>query len=177
MQIPRSRLEKLKVRDQGPVHLTEGGLKDLKDKLARLKESLPKLATDAKTAADYGDRSENAEYQAAKSKLRGTHRQILSLEDQIRRASVIKSGPNTSGKVQLGSIVVIEENGSATARAGQAGSPRAFQIVGPSETEPTNGRISYQSPLGAALLGHEKGDSVTFQTGAVSKTYTILEVK
>ncbi len=166
MQIPRSRLEKLKVRDQGPVHLTEGGLKDLKDKLARLKESLPKLATDAKTAADYGDRSENAEYQAAKSKLRGTHRQIISLEDQIRRASVIKSGPTSSGLVQLGSTVALESGNTRT----------TFQIVGPSETEPTKGRISDQSPLGAALLGHKKGDSIILKTGAGEKNYTIIDV-
>ncbi len=172
MQIPRSRLEKLKVRDQGPVYLTEEGLKDLKDKLARLKEALPRLANDAKTAADYGDRSENAEYQAAKSRLRGTHREILRLEDQIRRAAIIK--PNASGKVQLGSTVTIEEDGSADSPRAKA--RRIFQIVGPSETEPTKGRISYQSPLGAALIGHEKGENVILKTTAGDKTYKILEI-
>ena len=165
MQIPRSRSEKLKVRDTGPVHLTAEGLRGLKDKMASLKEALPRLANDAKTAADYGDRSENAEYQAAKSRLRGTHREILRLEDQIRRAAIIK--PNASDKVQLGSTVVIEADGKE----------RTFQIVGPSETEPTKGRISYQSPLGAALLGHEKGESVILKTTAGDKTYKILEIK
>lgn len=167
MQIPRSRLEKLKVRDQGPVYLTVEGLRGLKEKLTHLKEALPRLANDAKTAADYGDRSENAEYQAAKSRLRGTHRQILSLEDQIRRASLIKSGPSSSGAIQLGSAVVLESDGAR----------KTFEIVGPSETEPTKGRISHQSPLGAALIGHKKGDRIEIQTGAGSKTYTILEIK
>lgn len=167
MQIPQSRLEKLKVRDQGPVYLTEEGLRGLKDKLARLKESLPRLTTDAKTAADYGDRSENAEYQAAKSRLRGTHRQILSLEDQIRRASVIQFRPNSSGAIQLGSTVLLEAEGKE----------KEFQIVGPSETDPTKGRISHQSPLGAALIGHKKGDGVEIKIRGGSKIYNILEIK
>ncbi len=167
MQIPRSRLEKLKTRDQSPVYLTVEGFRSLKEKLARLKESLPKLILDTKTAADYGDRSENAEYQAAKSKLRGTHRQILILEDQIRRAAVIKVGPSSSGTIQLGSTVVLETDGLT----------KTFEIVGPAETEPTKGRISHQSPLGAALLGHKAGDVVEIQTGTGAKKYTILKIQ
>ena len=175
MQIPQSRLDKLKVRDESPVPLTEEGFKQLKEKLARLESSLPHLIDETQRTAAYGDRSDSAEYKEAKGKLRVTHRQILSTKDLIKRAVVIKSGPNVSGKVQLGSTVVLEVMDSAS-------SPRkTFQIVGPRETDPAKGRISHQSPLGAALMNHAKGDAITIhpQTGggSSSQKYRILEIR
>ena len=165
MQIPLRRHEKLQVRDTGPVYLTPEGIQKLKDKLARLKASIPELASEAKRTADYGDRSENAEYKEAKGKLRGTHRNILAIEDQLKRAVAIK--PSASGKVQLGSTVVLEVGGKS----------KEFQIVGPSETDPAKGRISHQSPLGAALLGHKPGNSVAIPTPKGSQEYLIIEIK
>ncbi len=167
MQIPKRADEKLKVRDTSPVHLTREGLQRLKDRLARLKASIPELANEAKRTADYGDRSENAEYKDAKGKLRSAHRQILSIEDQIKRAVVIESGPDISGRVKIGSTVVLE--------AGTA--QKIFQIVGPQETDPEKGRISDRSPLGAALLGHAAGDTVNVPTTGGFKPYRILEVR
>src|SRR3989344_7230634 len=131
MQIPQSRLDKLKVRDESPVPLTEEGFKQLKEKLARLESSLPNLIAETQRTAAYGDRSDSAEYKEAKGKLRATHRQILSTKDSIKRAVVIKSGPSVSGKVQLGSTVVLDLNGAQ----------KTFQIVGPRETDPAMGRI------------------------------------
>lgn len=167
MQIPKGRLEKLKVRDESPIPMTEEALRRLHEKLVRLKEALPKLILDTKTAADYGDRSENAEYQAAKSKLRSTHRQILIIENQIKRAAVIKSGPNASGVIRLGSIVVL----------GVGGAEKTFQILGSYETDPDKGRISDQSPLGAALMNHKRGDVVTLKTGNGVLAYKVLEIR
>jgi len=166
MQIPKSRLEKLKVRDESPIHLTEEGFVRLKEKLTRLKNALPRYITEAQKAAAYGDRSDNAEYKDAKATLRRTHRQILSIQDRIKRAVIIKTGTNVSGKVQIGSTVVLKNNGQKT-----------FQIVGPHETNPTMGRISYQSPLGAALMNHEKGDTITIKTEKGHQEYLILEIR
>lgn len=167
MQVPLSRSDKLKVRDESPIHLTEEAFKRLKERLARLQKSLPSLIIETQTAAAHGDRSENAEYQLAKSALRRTHRQILIVKDQIRRVVVIKPGPNTSGRVQLGSTVVLDKDGLQ----------QTFQIVGPYETDPARGRISNQSPLGAALMKHAKGDAVTIQTVNGSQKYQIIEIR
>lgn len=167
MQIPQSRTDKLKVRDISPIPLTEEGFRRLKEKLARLKASIADLAGEARRAADYGDRSENVEYQVAKSNLRRAHRQILIIEDQIKRAAIIKMGASRSGKIQLGSTVVLEVGGSR----------KTFQIVGPSETDPARGRISHLSPLGAALLGHKVEDKIALQIGGGSQIYNIVEVR
>lgn len=167
MQIPRRKSEELRRRDEGPVYITEAGLKRLKEKMARLKAALPERIAEAQRTAAYGDRSENAEYKEAKGILRRTHWQILGIEDQIRRAALITPGSGASGAIQIGSTVVL----------GLDGKRKTFQILGSQEADPDRGRISNQSPLGAALLGHKKGDSVTVQTGRGSKQYQILEVR
>ncbi len=150
-------------RDDGPIYLTEGGFKRLQEKLARLKRSLPDFIDDAQQAAALGDRSDSSEYREAKSILRRTHRQILSIQDQIKRVVIIKSGPNASGTVQLGSSVVLKVGGER----------RTFQIVGSHETDPARGRISHRSPLGSALMGHKLGDVINFR----SQEYCIIEIK
>ena len=76
-------------------------------------------------------------------------------------------GSGASGKVALGSTVVLEMDGER----------KIFQIVGSQETNPSKGRISHQSPLGAALLNHKKGDMVKIQTRSSSQEYRILEIK
>lgn len=165
MQIPLRRHEKLMVRDESPIPLTKEALERLKEKLARLKASLPEQIVTTKAAADLGDRSENAEYQISKSKLRGTHRQILMIENQIKRAVIIKA--SNSGKIQLGSTVVLESDGKKF----------TFQILGSFETNPGKGVISNDSPLGAALMGRKQGDEVIIKTELGEKKYRILEVK
>ena len=148
--------------------MTEGALESLREKIARLNAALPNLINETQRTAAYGDRSDSAEYKDAKSKLRSAHRQILIIENQIKRAVVIKSGLNTSGTVQLGSIVVLEVGGLP---AGRQGAEKTFQILGSHETDPDKGRISSQSPLGAALINHRKGDIITIQTGGGAQTY------
>jgi transcription elongation factor GreA len=141
----------------------------MQERLARLKSSLPTLAEEAARTAAYGDRSDSAEYKEAKGLLRRAHRQIFSLEDQLKRVVIIPSGPNTSGTVQLGCTVVLESAGSKTLTT--------FQILGPYETNPGAGRISHQSPLGAALMGHAVGDAVDIETANGARRYRIVEIK
>ena len=168
MQFPhRRRSEIFKKRDDGPIPITEEGLRRLKERLEEVKKSLPHLIEETAKAAAYGDRSENFEYKDAKASLRRANGQILNIEDQIKRAVIIKIGANKSGKIQLGSTVVLELNGRE----------KIFQILGPYETDPAKGRISHESPLGAALMNHKKGDTVTIQTASGSQEYRILEVK
>jgi transcription elongation factor GreA len=178
MIFSRRKLDYSKKEDNGPIHLTADGFARLKEKLARIKQRLPALAEEARRTAAYGDRSENAEYKEAKGSLRRATWQILSIEDQIKRVVVIKSGPNVSGRVEIGSTVVLEVN----EKDGSTSSPRAgvrktFEILGPHETDPAHGRISYESPLGATLMGHLKGDAITIQTRNGSNAYRIIEIR
>lgn len=168
MQFPRKRQsDELKKRDDGPIHITEDGFRRLQEKLEWLKKSLPEHINETRRTAAFGDRSDNAEYKEAKSILRRTHRQILAAENQIKRAVIIKSGPGASGKIQAGSTVTLEMNGER----------KVFQIVGSYETNPAQGRISFQSPLGAALLNHKVGDVVIIKAGNGLKECRILEVR
>jgi len=159
--------DELKKRDDSPVHITEAGLQRLHEQLVRLKNALPDFINETKRTAAYGDRSENAEYKEAKSTLRRTQRKILSIENQIKRAVIIPTGPSQSGKVQLGSTVVLDSNGVR----------KTFQILGPHEADPMKGRISHQSPLGAALMNHVKGDTISIQTPRGLREYQILEIQ
>jgi transcription elongation GreA/GreB family factor len=145
----------------------------LKEQLARIKASLPALAAEAGRTADYGDRSDNAEYKEAKSLLRRANRQVLVIEDQLKRVAVIDADEKTTGTIRLGSTVVLElknVEGSAVRQV-------TFRILGPYETNPGAGRISQKSPLGAALIGHVKGDTITIKTELGKREYRILQIK
>ena len=167
MQIPKRRWEQFQKRDTGPVHITKAGLDSMRERLERLKRGLPELISEAERTAAYGDRSENAEYKDAKGRLRGTHRQIFSIEDQLKRVVIIKPGASASGMVEIGSTVALEVNVET----------ETFQILGSHETDPARGRISFSSPLGAALMGHKKGDEVSIKTASGTRMYRIIEVR
>ncbi|MDE2079659.1 MAG: GreA/GreB family elongation factor, partial [Patescibacteria group bacterium] len=104
----------------------------------------------------------------AKAALRRTNWQILHIEDQIKHAEIIKSGPSST--VRIGSTVVLAMDGQ-----------KIFEIVGPHETDPERGRISFESPLGSALMGHKEGDNITFnplgKDAGRSRTCRILKIK
>ncbi len=157
----------MKKRDDSPIYLTQDGFDRLKQKLERLKKSLPALIAETQRTAAYGDRSDNAEYKEVKSTLRRTHWQILSVENQIKRTVVIKSDPDDSGTVRLGSTVTLEANGRE----------RIFQILGSHESDPARGLISNESPLGKNLLGKKTGGAVSIQTKNGKQEYKILEIK
>lgn len=154
-------------RPEGPIHLSQGGLEQLKARLAAIKRALPELISETTRQADYGDRSDNAAYSEAKSALRRANWQILSIEDQLKRVVVISTEPNATGRVQLGSTVTLEIGG------GQ----KTFQILGPRETDPGNGRISNLSPLGSALMNRMAGETVTIPTKNGPQEYKILEIR
>lgn len=163
MQKPGS----LQKRDDGPIYLTKDGLRRLKEKLTRLKSSLPALIMETARTAAYGDRSENAEYKEAKSQLRRTHNQIWSIEARLKRVQIIDEGKNISGIIGLGSTVVIETSGKQT----------TFQILGPHETNPDKGCISHLSPLGKALMHRKKGDALKIITENGARVYRVLEIR
>ncbi len=166
---PRRRYTRSQKVDDSPIPLTPAAHKRMQERLVRLKASLPALIEEAQRTAAYGDRSDSAEYKEAKGLLRRAHRQIFSLEDQLKRVTIILTGPNTSGTVQLGCTVVLESEDQKK--------QTTFQILGPYETNPGAGRISHQSPLGAALMGHKVDDTVSIETENGTRIYRIVAIK
>ena len=137
-----------------PVLLTKEGL----DKLAAELEELrtvrrAEVAERIKYAKDFGDISENAEYEAAKNEQGMLEGRILTLEMMVRNAVIIEQAEG-GGVVQGGSTVEVKDEYGT----------QAFTIVGPAEVDVTSGRISMESPVGKALLGRRIGDKVAVQS-------------
>lgn len=135
-------------------------------KLERIKKvTRPQAIRETQQYGENGDFSENAEYQIAKGRLRGLNRAIDDLEKQIGQAIIIDTPKDTS-VIQTGHTVVISVNGNES----------SFKILGSSEANPTAGIISYQSPLGAALIGHRVGDTISLNIGDKTTSYKIISV-
>lgn len=169
MALSKQRRDELEAMEYEEVHMTAEGVERLKRKLAELKHALPERAAEAKRTADFGDRSENEEYKQAKAFLRRTNRQIIRIEDQLKRIAVIPRGTNATGVIRLGSTATIEST--------KDGTKKTFEIVGPMETNPTRGRISHKSPLGAALIGHRKDDIIKISSSGGAREYRILDIR
>ncbi|MBI2475449.1 transcription elongation factor GreA [Candidatus Uhrbacteria bacterium] len=166
MRLPIRKSERLKIhQDEGPLNLTQTGLQKIKDELADIKShQLPQAIEDVKRTAEFGDFSENAEYQEAKGRMRRLHNRVIKLEEQIKRAVVFEK--NQSQTVQLGSTVIIEVEKNK----------KTFEIVGPHEANPVRGRISNVSPLGSALMNKTVGDAVTVKTQNGDVIYSIIKI-
>lgn len=169
-RIPRRQWSRRPPPNDEPVHLTPEGIVRLNARLARLKHELPTAIEEVARTSAFGDRSDNAEYKEAKGILRRMHRQIASIEDQLKRVVAIPSGPAADGKARLGSTVTIQA-------AAEGGEMKKYRIVGPSEADPGRECISHTSPLGAALIGQGVGDIVTIQTPRGTRKWKVLEVQ
>lgn len=169
MQIPKRKKEDYrKYGGDADNYLSPEAIRKLKDDLRRLEDvSRPRAVTDLSRARDMGDLSENAAYSEAKGRLMGIDRRIFEIKEKLKNAVVIERG-SEDGRVSVGATVVVRVNGKE----------KTYEIVGSSETDPSSGRVSHLSPLGAALKGHVAGDSVTV-TAATGKeaTYEIIDVR
>ncbi len=156
--------------EQGaPVYLTREGIERLRRELDELVNvRRPALAERLRKAIQQGDLSENADYIAAKEEQGFLEGRIQEIEALLRNAVVIEEEAPT-GEVRLGSRVTVVEDGEEE--------PETFRLVGPAEADPTNGRISYESPLGQALLGHRVGDVVAVEAPAGVLRFRILRIE
>lgn len=146
--------------------LTAGKFSELKNKLERLKNvSKPQAMEEVSRLAELGDFSENVAYQFSKGKLRGINQRILTIENQLDHATVITPQQQTD-IVQIGHHVIIARDNKE----------RTYHILGSSETDPHQGIISYNSPLGAALMGSRVGDTVKIKLADKEVEYIILKV-
>jgi len=148
-----------------PVYLTAEGLAKLKVELEHLiTAERPRVAGRIHDAKLDGDITENAEYEDAKQEQSFLEGRIGTLEAQLKNAEVIAK--SNGDKVGIGSKVVIRgTDGQET-----------FTIVGSAEAAPREGRISNESPVGAALMGHKKGDTVIVEAPAGEVTFTVVSI-
>ena len=145
--------------------LTKDGVEELKTELAGLIAERGPVAERIKTAREFGDLSENAEYQSARQEQEKNENRISEIEHILHNTELITT---PRGKqVQLGSRVELK---------GKDGKKKAFQVVGTVEADPLEGKISDESPLGRAVLGKKPGDSVEIVTPAETATYVIANI-
>jgi transcription elongation factor GreA len=148
-----------------PVYLTVEGLTKLKAELNHLiTVERPRVAARIHEAKLDGDITENAEYEDAKQEQSFLEGRIATIEAQLKNAEVIEKG--NGDKVAIGSKVVIKG----------ADGEETFTIVGSAEAAPREGRISNESPVGAALMGRKKGDTFTVKAPAGPVEYTLLRI-
>jgi transcription elongation factor GreA len=148
-------------------YLSQQGFERLKKELTNLKSKRRKeIAERLEYAKSLGDLAENAEYQEAKEEQQALEARIAELEDILNRAVLI-SHPETSA-IDLGSTVKARKEGVLN--------EETYFIVGSEEADPSSNRISNESPLGRALLGKKKGDTVNVQTPRGEIKYHIVEI-
>lgn len=148
-------------------YLTKERLEELKQELDDLKnKKRVEIAEKLKRAKEYGDLSENAEYAEARDEQSVVETRIFELEDLLKKAVVIKKSEG-SDKVEVGSTVTVRKNGDIF----------IYTIVGSYEAKPEEGKISDESPLGRAFLGHKVGDSVTVTTPGGQAGYQITKIE
>lgn len=153
----------------GKVYLTAEGLIKLRQELDELvNEKRPALADRLHHAIQQGDLSENADYQTAKEEQAFLEGRIQELESMLLDAVVIEENQGPHDKVALGSRVTVIEEGEED--------PEAFVIVGPAESDPANGRISNESPIGRELLARKVGDRVAVRAPAGEIVFEILSI-
>ncbi len=148
------------------MFLTQSGLEKLKEELKNLKEKRKKVAERIKIAREFGDLSENSEYEDARNEQSFVEGRIQELEEMIRTAKVIKKNSNGE-KADLGSIVTLKNDSEKV----------TYELVGANESDPVNGKISIESPIGYCVQGKAKGEKVEIKTPNGKTTYKIIDIK
>jgi transcription elongation factor GreA len=152
------------------IIVTKEGLKKLKDELENLKSVRRKeVAQRLKEAISYGDLSENSEYEEAKNEQAFVEGRILELERKIKNAKVITEKDGKKD-VNVGSTVSVRNITSGD------DAQETYTIVGATEADPFENKISNESPLGKSLLGCTRGDTIEFQAPAGTIRYEVLKV-
>src|SRR5438309_5767069 len=152
--------EKVPMLAEGHRHLT--------DELKRLRAERPSIVEAIEDARAHGDLSENAEYHAAKERQGQIEASIADLEDRLSRAMVIDPTTLSGNKVVFGATVTLLDEDEKKIR---------YQLVGQTEADAKDGRISYNSPLGRALIGRQVGEDVEVSAPAGDRSYEIKKIE
>ena len=150
------------------VPMLAEGFAILTDELKRLRLERPAIVEAIEEARAHGDLSENAEYHAAKERQGQVEAMIADLEDRLSRAMVIDPTTLSGDKVVFGATVTLIDEDDKTVR---------YQLVGQAEADAKVGRISFNSPLGRALIGRQAGEEVEVTTPSGDRSYEIEKVE
>ncbi len=142
------------------VHLTADGKKELEEELSGLIARRPEIAEKIATARAFGDLSENEEYSSARAEQKMVENRILEIQDILKNAKIIRAGKKTS--VVLGASVKLDLDGRKL----------NYTVVGVTEANPSQGKISNESPIGKIIMGHKVGDKLEFN----GKKVKIIEI-
>jgi len=152
------------------VYLTEDGKKQLEEKLEYLRTvKRPEVTKRIGIAREFGDLSENAEYDSAKEEQGKLEAEIAEIEAKLKTCTIIDKASLDTSKVSVGCTVkAYDEDFDEEVE---------YTIIGSTESDPSKGLISNESPVGSALLGKKKGDSVVVKTPVGELTLKILEIR
>ena len=150
------------------VPMLAEGFRLIEEDVKRLKLERPGIIDSIEEARAHGDLSENAEYHAAKERQGQVEAMLMDLEDRLSRALVIDPTTLSGNKVVFGATVTLLDEEKKKIR---------YQLVGQTEADARIGRISYNSPLGRALIGRQKGEEVEVTTPAGERYYEIAKIE
>jgi len=151
------------------ILLTGDGVRRLEEELHYLKSRRREIAERIKAALEFGDITENSEYEEAKNEQAFVEGRIITLEKMLRKARIINRDAGAADTVVIGSKVLLRDLKNER--------EVEFTIVGSAESNPSEFRISNESPVGKAILGHKVGDVVKVKAPAGVIEYQILEIK
>lgn len=146
--------------------LTKDGVAELESELESLMAERSAIADRIKTAREFGDLAENAEYQSARQEQDKNENRIAEIQHILQNSQLIKA-PRGDNKIQLGSKVSLKSGD---------GKKKEFQVVGTVEADPLEGKISDESPIGKALLGKKVGEEVEIVTPAETAKYKVTDI-
>ena len=151
------------------IVLTDDGLKKLEDELETLKtEKRREIAEKIKQALSFGDLSENSEYDEAKNEQAMVEARIAKLEQMLKNVKVRDDDEITTDVISIGSKVLLYDQ--------EFEEEVSYHIVGSTEADPSEAKISDESPVGKALLGHRIGDEVVVEAPAGNMVFKVLEI-
>lgn len=152
------------------IYLTKEGFDAMNEELKTLKEKLMyEIAQRIKEAREFGDLSENSEYEEAKNEQGRVNGRILELENILAKAEIIDPNEFQRDKISLGQVVLLKDN--------QSGEERRLKLVNPQEADIFEGKISVESPLGRSLYGSRVDDVVRVKAPGGTQKYKIMGIE
>jgi transcription elongation factor GreA len=151
------------------IPISVQGFKRLEKELAELKEERPRIIQAIKEAREEGDLRENAGYDAARERQGMTEARIKYIESRLSLYKVVDLDTLSGDKIAFGCTCVLVDV--------DTDEEKTYTVLGPDESDPAKGIISFLSPVGKALLGHQEGDEVTIAIPKGTVTYEVVEVK
>ncbi len=150
-------------------YITPEGFRRLQEEADRLwRVERPRVTQQVFEAAELGDRSENAEYIYGKKRLREIDGRLRFLQKKLDSLTIVSEPPPRRDRIYFGAFVTVEE---------ESGESAEYRLIGPDESDPSQGLLSIESPLGRALMGRVEGDEVTVQRPRGDATIVIAAVR